>query len=182
MNSIDNKINLYIFEHPDKVSGLLTQYGISQKYPVTLNSLSEAVYPAVYSTGHKDFVDALSSAIAHEGYKNFEPISLAVTSALSIASSFIGAGQARKQLETLKKIELAKLSNARMLGELDIRTQAETERTKILLQTLQQYQSDLQVQSTQRIKHTWIYVGMLAAGIAIIYGTAIMLSPNSKTQ
>lgn len=75
---------------------------------------------------------------------------------------------------------MANLSQQQLLAEEQIRTGAETERTKILLQTLKEYQTDLQIQSTQRLKDVWIYVGMVAVSISVIVGTVILLSPNKN--
>lgn len=173
-------VNRFIFDHPDVVARLLAAANVEVAKPLTLDRISVATFKTIFA-GNQKFVEALDNAITHEGYLNFEPISLGVSAALSIGSSILGASQARKQRELMKAIALAQLSNQKYLGELDIRTQAETERIKILLQSLAQYQTDLQGQSTQRIKDSWLYVLGVAAGIGIIFGVYLLLAPNPKT-
>ena len=167
------KVSDFIFKSPQIVAAVLEKNNISVKKPLTLDTITAATFKALYS-GNVKFESDLGLAIQHEGYSNF--VMLAVSAALSIASSFAGADVAKKALELQRNIALANLSQTRLLEEEKIRSGAETERTKILLQTLQQYQSDLQTQSTARIKNVWIYVGMLGTSIAVIYGTSILLT------
>ncbi len=180
MNIIDKKISSFIYNQPDVAATLLEKFGYEVKKPLTLPSITDAMFKALYNNPSKEFLQEVEFAIAQEGYSNFEPITMGVSAGLSILSSFLGAKQAKKQLETQEKIAMANLSQQQLLAEEQIRTGAETERTKILLQTLKEYQTDLQVQSTQRLKDVWIYVGMVAVSISIIVGTVILLSPNKN--
>lgn len=180
MQNLDNKITSYIFNNPVEAIGLLEKYGYSIKKPVILPYINKAIFEAVYFEKNKAFTDELLINISKGDYANFEPITMGISAGLSIISSVLGSQQAKKQLELQRKIALANLSQQKILGEESIRTGAETERTKILLQTLQQYQSDLQSQSTQRLKDVWIYVGIVGASIALIYGVSVLLTSKSE--
>lgn len=171
--NIDDKITKFIFEKPTLVVELLQKYGYKSK------DITTSVFKAVYKDDNKEFIKELENLIANEGYANFEPISLGISAALSIGSALLGRNQAKKALELQKKIALAQMSQQKMLEEERIRVGAETERTRILLNSLQQYQSDLQKQSTQRLKDTWVYVGMLGVSVAVVYGTYILLTEKS---
>lgn len=180
MNIIDKKISSFIYTQPDVAAKLLEKFGYEVKKPLTLPSITEAMFKAIYNNPSDEFLNEITIAIAQEGYSNFEPVTMGISAGLSILSSFLGSKQAKKQLESQEKIAMANLSQQKLLAEEQIRTGAETERTKILLQTIQQYQTDLQIQSTQRLKDVWIYVGMVAVSISIIVGTVILLSPTKK--
>lgn len=177
MNEQNRQIWQFIVDHPDIALRLLREHSIAIKGPVTLDAITKAVYPEIYE-GNRPFILAFRKAMANDGYHNFEPISLGVSAGLSIISSVLGAGQAKKQRELMKAIALAQLSNEKYIRETEIRTQAETERERILLTSLAQYQTDLQKESTTRLRDAGIYVGILAAGISIIWGTVILLGPG----
>lgn len=171
----EQKLADLIFYQPDTVTKLLDTYNISVAKPLTLYSITDSTFFEL-SKGNKAFENDILQLIANEGFSNFEPITLGISAGLSIFSSVLGSNQAKKQREAMYKIALANLSQQKLLEEESIRTGAETERTKILLQTLQQYQSDLQKESTQRIKNVYLYTGMIGLSIAIIYGVSILLT------
>jgi len=173
-SSLDQQITNFAFNKPELISGLLKKHGYNSKDIIT------SVFDAVYKDKNNAFTKDLENLIANDGYANFEPISLGISAALSIGSAILGNRQAKKALDLQRKIALAQMSTQRMLEEEKIRTGAETERTRILIQSLQQYQSDLQKQSTQRLKDSWVYIGILGVSVAIIYGVSILLTSNSK--
>lgn len=170
---VDQKITRLIFEKPDAVANILKKRGYSLPSKVTLQSINEAVFNALYIEQNKELADDLDNLSQGDGYSNF--IFLAITAAISIASIISSSKAAKKARELQMKIALASLSQEKMLRELEIRTNAETARTEILINSLQKYQSDLQAQSTQRIKDVWIYMGMLGVSISIIYATAVLV-------
>jgi len=174
MNTTDIQITNFIYKHPDIAVKVMSDFGYKVKKPLTLPNINEAAFKAIYGPVNENFLKEFEKAILSDGYSNF--VEIAISAGLSILSSVLGSNQAKKQRELQEKIAYANLAQQQMLGEEQIRTTAETERTKILALTLQQYRSDLQSQSTQRLKDTWIYVGMLASGIAIIYATSILLT------
>jgi hypothetical protein len=179
LSNIEQQVSNLIFQQPENVAKLLDKFSIPVVKPLTLNSITESTFKELYK-GNTEFEQELLLLIAHEGYSNFEPITLGISVGMSLFSSVLGGSQARKQREAMYKIALAQLSQQKLLEEEAIRTGAETERTKILLQTLQKYQSDLQNESTQRLKNVWLYTGMVGLSIAIIYGVSILLKPDAK--
>jgi len=180
MQEIDSKIIKYIVFDPVMVVKILEVNGYKVSEPISLQKINKEVFKGIYQDKNPFLINDLLIEIRSEGFSNFEPITMGISAGLSIISSVIGAKQAKKALELQRKIALANLSQQQLLGEESIRTGAETERTKILLQTLQQYQSDLQTQSTERLKNVWIYVGMLGASIALIWGTTTLLTTKSE--
>jgi len=176
MNIEDQLISDFIYEQPQVAVKILKKFGYKIKGKITLPSINKAMFNAVYNDPKKEFINALESAIINEGYSNFEPVSLIVATGMSIISALNAKKQAEKQLNLQKKIALANLSQQKILAEEQIRTTAETDRINILLTTLQQYQSDLQSESTKRIKDSYLYAGMLGASIAVIYGTVKLLN------
>ncbi len=168
---IDKQISDFIFTKPEIVSKILIKHGYFLPKKTTLQDITISTFHALYDSFDNDFAKELEIAIMNEGYANFaDPYSVAISSGLSIISSILGGNQARKQRQLQEKIALAQLSQTKMLEEEKIRTGAETERTKILLNSLQQYQSDLQNQSTLRVNNVWIYAISIAVGIGILYG------------
>lgn len=173
-SSTDEKITRLIFEKPELISGLLKKHGYKSK------DITSSVFKAIYNDKNEEFIKGLDYLISNDGYATFEPISMGVSAALSIGSALLGNSQAKKALALQRKIALAQLSTQKMIEEERIRTGAETERTRILIQSLQQYQSDLQKQSTQRLKDSWVYIGILGVSVAIIYGVSILLTSKSE--
>lgn len=177
LDKTNQLISDFIYKYPQIVTKILADNGIYLKKPLTLTVITKSVFTELYVRQNAKLANDLEKAIANKKYANFiDPISLSVTAGLSIVSSVLGGNQARKAREAAKQIALANLSQQRLLEEEKIRTGAETERTRILLQTLQQYQSDLQTQSTQRIKDVWIYTLAIGAGVGVIYGLSILLT------
>lgn len=171
----DKLVSDFIYKHPDIVAKVLADNNVPVALPLTLTSITQSTFTEMYN-GNKKFINDLNYAIAQDGYSNFIP--LVIGAALSVSSLIGGARAAKKARDLQAKIALANLSQEKLLGEENIRSGAETDRTKILLQTLQQYQSDLQAQSTQRIKDTWVFLGIISSGIGIIYGLSILLTSD----
>jgi hypothetical protein len=177
---IDKKITDFIFEKPEVVAQLLKDNGYSLPSKLTLDVITSSVFKALYEIKDQKFINQLDSVISNGNYASFEPISMGISAALSIGSALLGNSQAKKALALQRKIALAQLSQQKMLEEEKIRVGAETERTRILINSLQQYQSDLQTQSTQRLKDAGIYVVMLGLAVGIVYGVSILLMPKTK--
>lgn len=176
-SEVDKKISDFIFEKPELVVKVLEKYNYSLPKKVTLQDITSNTFNAIYIDNNKDFINEISYLIENDGYNNVVAVAaLAVTAAISIASSIMGANQAKKALSLQKKIALANLSQQKLIEQERIRVGAETERTRILLNSLQQYQSDLQKQSTQRLKDVWIYVGVLGASAGIVIGVYMLLT------
>ena len=103
---------------------------------------------------------------------------------VSIGTSLFGASQAKKEAEkqralmwNMKMAEIA--SNEKLVYE-QIRTQNETERIRILAESLGKYREALQKESTIRLRDTWIYLAGIGAGTGVIYGISLMASKSKS--
>lgn len=175
---IDQVITEFIYLKPEIVAKILKSNGYSLPSKLTLPIITEKTFNAIYEDENKKFISDLGTAIDNPEFANIIP--LIIGAVVAITSALISAKAARKARQSQERIFFAQMAQARFLEEERIRTGAETERTRILLNTLQQYQSDLQTQSTQRIKDVWIYTGMIAVSIGIIYGLSILLTPSKN--
>lgn len=96
----------------------------------------------------------------------------------SLITSFIGGArakkEAKKQRELQKAMFLANLTSQEKLKYEELKLLGETERTKILADTMLGYRIALQEQSTKRLKDTWIYVAGSGLGLSLIYGVALV--------
>jgi hypothetical protein len=109
-------------------------------------------------------------------------VAVGVGAVASIGSALIGSSsaerQARKQRELMWNMKMAELATQEKLQYEQIRTQAETERIKILANSLEKYREALQKESTIRLRDTWIYVAGLGSGIGAIYGIYLIGSKS----
>ena len=96
----------------------------------------------------------------------------------SILTSVIGGQsakkEAKKQRELQKAMFLSNLTSQEKLKYEELKLLGETERTKILADTMLGYRIALQEQSTKRLSDTWIYVAGSGLGISLIYGVALV--------
>ena len=179
LTSQEKNIARFIYDRPEVVQKILERNGYRLSNKVTLPELTKHVFTAIFNKDEKTLV-AIIQSMYDEGYNSIAPLILmGVSGALSIASSIFGSSQAKKQRELQKNITLANLENDKLLAEENLRVQAETDRTKILANTLQQYRSDLQGESTQRQKNVYVYLVAIGLGIAVIYGTVILLKEKA---
>lgn len=104
--------------------------------------------------------------------------------AVSIGTSVISGSQAtkeaRRQRELLWNLKMTELASNEKIAYEQIRTQNETERIRILSESLEKYREALQKESTIRLRDTWIYVAGLGAGTGVIYGLFLMYSKSSS--
>ena len=109
-------------------------------------------------------------------------IAVGVGAVVSLGSAVIGSSnaekQARKQRELMWNMKMAELATQEKLQFEQIRTQAETERIKILANSLEKYREALQKESTIRLRDTWIYLAGLGSGIGAIYGVYLIGSKS----
>ena len=96
----------------------------------------------------------------------------------SLVTSIIGGSrakkEARKQRELQKAMFLSSLTSQEKLKYEELKLLGETERTKILADTMLGYKIALQKEGTQRLKDTWIYVAGSGLGISLIYGVVLV--------
>jgi hypothetical protein len=177
LTASEQKIADFIYDYPDVVVKILNDHGYSIAMDTaTLPKINELTYKALIIDNNAEFAESFDNAIANDGYSNVIP--LVVTIGLSVASSLFGASSASKQAdknrELQKNIALAGMAQNEKLSMEKIRAESETERTRILANTLLAYRETLQKESTIRLKDTWIYVTGLGIGIGIIYGIYLL--------
>jgi len=174
LTPINQKITDFIYNKPDVVVVLLQQagYNIDLK-TATLQQINKIVYGALYINKDETFAKLLDNAIANDGENNFV---VAIVS--SIISGVIGgvfaAKEGDKQRELIKQVELSKLAMTEKLTEEKIRAEQETGRVNILANSLLEYRKTLQVESTARLKDTWLYVTGLGVGLGVLYGVYLI--------
>lgn len=164
----------YIFDKPEYVVKLLNRHGYKTSNRVTLNEITTKTFQAIYNED-KAFTDDLTSMIASE-HANW--VAMVVTAVLSLASTIIGSAQAKKQRELQRNLAIAQLEQDRLLAQEEIRVYGETERTKILANSLLEYRTALQQEATKREKNVFIYLLAVGLSIALIYGTVILLEES----
>jgi len=97
---------------------------------------------------------------------------------VSLVTSVIGGARAKKEAQKQRELQkamfLANLTSQEKLKYEELKLLGETERTKILADSLLGYKIALQKESTQRLKDTWIYIAGSGLGISLIYGVALI--------
>ena len=177
LTASEQKISDFIYYYPDVVVKILNDNGYSiDMNTATLPQINELTYNAIFIDNNVDFANAFDEAMVNDGYNSVIPI--LVTVGVSLVSSLISGSQAKKQAEKQRELQknmfLADLSQKEKLAMEQNRMVAETERTKILANTLLEYRKTLQQESTVRLKDTWIYVTGLGIGIGIIFGIYLL--------
>jgi len=173
-NSADKKIQKTIFEKPEVVVKILRDSGVRVSNEPTLSEITSKTFTELYEKKNLDFGRRLDILLTTGEYNN--AIGLAIAIGSSIVSGILGSRQARKQRELQKRIAVANLENEKLLAEEQNRVFGETERTKILANSLTSFRTALQSESTLRQKNVYIYLIALGLGISIIYGTNLLLS------
>jgi hypothetical protein len=96
----------------------------------------------------------------------------------SLISGIIAGSQAKKEAERQRQLQkdmfLTNLTSQEKQKYEELKLLGETERTKILADSMLGYKIALQKESTQRLKDTWIYVAGSGLGISLIYGVALV--------
>jgi len=82
--------------------------------------------------------------------------------------------EAERNRQLQKNIALAGFAQNELLSMEKIRSESETARTRILVNSLESYRTTLQKEGTARINDTWLYVTGLGIGIGIIYGIYLL--------
>ena len=109
-------------------------------------------------------------------------VAVGVGAVASIGSALIGSNRAKREAEKQRQLmwnlKMAELATAEKIEFEKIRTQEETERIRILANSLEKYREALQKESTIRLRDTWIYVAGLGSGIGAIYGVYLIGSKS----
>jgi hypothetical protein len=102
---------------------------------------------------------------------------------VSIGTSLLGADTAKsegaKQRQLMWDIHMADLAEQERVAMEELRTSSETDRIRILSESLRKYREALQKESTIRLRDTWIYVAGLGAGTGVLYGLYLMSSKST---
>lgn len=178
LNAIDKKINDFIYEKPEVVVIILQQFGYDiDLQTATLTQITKLVYSALYLNQNVDFAQALDNAIANDGENNIIPVIVgAVVS--GVIGGLFGSSEGQKNRDLQRKLALAQLSMNEKLTEEKIRADQESARLNILANTLLEYRTTLQKESTARLKDTWLYVTGLGIGLGILYGVFLIGSKD----
>ena len=187
MEKFDPKISEvvdFIFKKPEVVVKILQKSGYSiDMNTATLQQIDKMTFEALESKDEKFAYDLADAIVNGDLYSN--AVTLAVGAAVSLGSALIGSSRAKREAEKQRQLmwnmKMAELASQEKLTYEQIRTQAETERIKILANSLEKYREALQKESTIRLRDTWIYLVGLACGIGIIYGL-YLISSKSKTE
>jgi hypothetical protein len=163
------KISDFIYQKPEVVAMLLNEHGYYINLDkATLQQINQYTFEALYS-GNMEFAQSLDEAIENDGY-----LGVAVTVGLAVASSVVsgimGGNQAKKARELQKNIALSQMALTEKLSMEQIKAQSEGQRAQILLNSALEYRKLLQIESTARLKDTWIYVLALGLSMGLFYG------------
>ena len=165
------RFSRFIYNKPEVVVKILNDNGYRTSDKVTLSEIIDKTANAIAFADQK-FIEAFDLAYSNADYNIAGAI---VGGAFSLASSIIGSRQAKKQRELQARISLAKLETERLISEEEIRMLGETERTRILANSLTEYRKALQGESTERQKNVYIYLIAIGLGIAIIYSSTVLI-------
>lgn len=174
LTPINQKITDFIYDKPDVVVVLLQQsgYNIDLK-SATLQQINKLVYGALYVNQDEGFAQLLDNAIANDGENNFV-VAIATSIIGGVLSGVFASKQGDKTRELQKQLKLSELALTEKISLEQIRVEQETARLGILANSLNEYRSTLQKESTIRIKDTWLYVTGLGIGLGVLYGVYLI--------
>jgi hypothetical protein len=177
MNNFDVatlKVADFIYKKPEVVVSILQESGYDISIDTaTLRQLNELTFNALIEK-EEPFTSKFISAYSSDGYLNIEPVSTAIMVGSSLITSIIGGRRAKKEAEKQRALQkamfLSDQSSKEKLKYEELKLLGETERTKILANSLTDYRIALQEQSTKRLEDTWIYLVGVGLGISLFYG------------
>lgn len=162
-------ISDFIYDKPEVVATLLNKHGYYIDLDkTTLQEINQFTFEALYSED-MEFAQSLDLEIANEGY-----LGAVVTVAIAVGSAIVSGISAKKEAkrarELQKNIALSQMALTEKLSMEQIKAQSEGQRAQILLNSALEYRKLLQIESTARLKDTWIYVLGLGLSIGLFYG------------
>lgn len=172
------KVADFIYQKPELVVAILKESGYDISIDTaTLRQINELTLTALFNE-EQPFTSKFISIYSSEGYLNFEPVSMSIMAGASIVSSIIGGArakkEAKKQRELQKAMFLTDLTSKEKLKYEELKLLGETERTKILANSMLDYRVALQEQGTKRLKDTWIYLVGAGLGVSLFYGIFVL--------
>lgn len=170
----EQKISDFIYKKPEVVVMMLNHhnYNISME-TATLSQINELVFRAIYIDNNMSFAKDFDLAIANEGYLGFVMIAIAVVSA--VVTAIMASNKAKKERALQKAIAMANLSQNEALAMEELRAETETDRTRILTNSLLDYRNSLQLQSTVQLKDTWVYLIGLTIASSLVYTMFLLI-------
>lgn len=163
------KISDFIYQKPEIVAMLLNQHGYDINIDkATLQQINQNTFEALYS-GNMEFAQSLDLALENDDYLGIVA-TLAISVGTSIISGIMAGNEAQKARELQKNIALSQMALTEKLSMEQLKAQSEGQRANILLNSALEYRKLLQVESTARLKDTWIYVLGLGLSMGLFYG------------
>ena len=177
MNNQDvaiKKIADFIYKKPEVVVAILKESGYDISVDTaTLQQINDLTFKALFNQ-EEPFTSKFKAIYNGADYLNFEPVSMSIMAGASIVSSLIGGSRAKKEAEKQRQLQkamfLSNLTSQEKLKYEELKLLGETERTKILANSLLDYRTSLQKEGTQRLKDTWLYLVGAGLGISLFYG------------
>lgn len=163
-------INNFIFLKPHVVVRILKENGIQVSKKPTLPEIIKKTLIAL-SNENEGFIEDLEKAIISGDEATFDPITLGISGAFSIASSIMAAQQAKKQRRAMVNMKMMELASNEKLSLAEIQAMKEQGRIEILSNTILSYSQSLQSESTARQRDTSLFVGIMGVGLAVMYAT-----------
>jgi len=173
LGTVEQKLADFIYEKPELVVKLLQKYGydISVK-TATLSQIYDLTFKAIIVDSDKEFANDMDMAVSSDMELN---IAGAVIGAFtSIITAGIQSDVAKKNRQAQYNITLATLSANEKLASEKLRSDTENARTGILANSMLQYRTSLQTESTARLKDTWLYVTGIGIGLGILFGVYLI--------
>lgn len=162
-------ISDFIYDKPEVVATLLNKHGYYIDVDkTTLQEINQFTFEALYSEDMA-FAQSLDLEIANEGYLG-AVITVAIAVGSAIVSGISAKNQAKRARELQKNIALSQMALTEKLSMEQLKAQSEGQRAQILLNSALEYRKLLQIESTARLKDTWIYVLGLGLSMGLFYG------------
>jgi hypothetical protein len=173
-------ISNFIYENPESVAMLLQDYGYkieteNKSLSEVLKQINAGVFTFLYD-GNINFANDLALLIQNGGYVNFvaEVVGFVASLGSTLITAFTGQDIAKKQRELQETIASANRASEEKLANSKLATLSETERVKMIADSLTQHSISLQKQSTMELNNTWIYVVGIGGILAVIYGIILI--------
>lgn len=187
-NEIAKKISDFIYDRPELVAVLLSKYGytvsIENKRLINIiTELNTETFKLLYS-GNEKFADDLASLMQGEGYSNFvaEVIGFVGAFGSSLITAFTGQDIAKKQRELQENIANATRASEEKLANAKLATMSETERIKMIGDSITNSSILEQKRATMKLNNTWIYIAGIGGILGILYGISLIFTKKKKNE
>lgn len=169
----EQKLADFIYEKPEVVVELLKKYGYDISVSTaTISQINELTFKAIFIDLNRGFANDLDVAISTDMELNIA--GAVIGSFTSIITGVMGQETAQRNRVAQYNMTLANLSANEKLQNEKVRSDTENARTGILANSLLQYRQTLQVESTARLKDTWLTVTAIGVGLGIILGVYLI--------